>query len=206
MKAALDHLVYATADLEATTRDLEERLGVRATTGGRHVGLGTHNSLVGLGDAYLEIIGPDPSQPSPIGARPFGIDELTAPLVVTWAIRVVGIDEAVARSRLAGHDPGEPREMSRTRPDGLVLRWRLTPPAPSPDEGIVPFLIDWGESPHPARGLPEVELLTLHVEHPDVDAVRLRLRAVGADVPVTHAPTAALVATLRGRGDQVTLR
>ena len=34
----LDHLVYATSDLEATCRDLETRLGVRASAGGQHPG------------------------------------------------------------------------------------------------------------------------------------------------------------------------
>ncbi len=45
----LDHLVYATPDLDATVAELERRLGVRAAVGGRHPGLGTRNRLVGLG-------------------------------------------------------------------------------------------------------------------------------------------------------------
>src|SRR5439155_24158845 len=58
----LDHLVYATGEVAATVADLEGKLGVRATPGGRHAGLGTHNALLDLGQhSYLEIIGPDPS-------------------------------------------------------------------------------------------------------------------------------------------------
>ena len=41
---------------------------------------------------YLEIIGPDPDQPQPVGGRWFGIDRLTAPRIVTWAIRTADID------------------------------------------------------------------------------------------------------------------
>ena len=43
-------------------------------------GMGTTNFLIGLGaGAYLEIIGPDPDQPQPVGGRWFGIDRLTPP-------------------------------------------------------------------------------------------------------------------------------
>ncbi len=64
--------------------------------GGSHEGMGTVNFLIGLGaGAYLEIIGPDPDQPQPVGGRWFGIDRLT-PLIVTWAIRTADIDGSVA--------------------------------------------------------------------------------------------------------------
>ncbi|MEN3325857.1 MAG: hypothetical protein V7638_664 [Acidobacteriota bacterium] len=91
----LDHLVYATPDLEATCRDLEIRLGVRASAGGQHPGRGTHNALLSIGPrAYLEIIAPDPLQPE---IRPvwFGLDQLTAPKLITWAMRVGDLEAFV---------------------------------------------------------------------------------------------------------------
>jgi hypothetical protein len=83
----LDHLVYATPDLAATCHDLESRLGVRASGGGQHPERGTHNALISIGpEAYLEIIAPDPLQPE-IRSVWFGIDQLTAPKLITWVVR-----------------------------------------------------------------------------------------------------------------------
>ena len=60
-KARIDHLVYATPDLERGIREIEELLGIRAMLGGQHPGRGTQNASIALGaGAYLEIIGPDP--------------------------------------------------------------------------------------------------------------------------------------------------
>src|SRR5207302_7776546 len=81
----VDHLVYATPDLQLGIDTAEKLFGVRATPGGQHPGQGTRNALIALGPAsYLEIIGTDPEQPKPAGPRRFGIDDLKAPHLLTW--------------------------------------------------------------------------------------------------------------------------
>src|SRR5919109_2901188 len=86
--ARVDHLVYATPDLQAGVDRAETLLGIRAAPGGQHPGRGTRNALVALGPtSYLEIIGPDPAQPKPSGPRRFGIDDLEAPRIVRWVVK-----------------------------------------------------------------------------------------------------------------------
>jgi hypothetical protein len=202
----LDHLVYATPDLDATAAELERLLGVRPAEGGRHPGFGTRNRLLGLGGrSYLEIVGPDPEQEDPAGPRPFGIDDLRAARLTGWALAVEDIDAVVARARERGYDPGDPQDMSRRTPSGELLRWRLTPPDRAGHDGLVPFLIDWGTTRHPAEGLPVVELVSVAAVHPDPEAVRRDLAAVDTRIDLDEGRRPTFTVVLSGRHGPVTL-
>jgi glyoxalase-like protein len=202
----LDHLVLAAPDLADAVAAFAAQTGVQPAAGGSHVGLGTANFLVALGGAaYLEIIGPDPDQPEPAQPRPFGIDDLGEARIVTWAMRTEDLDDLIARALDAGYDPGAPRAMSRRTPAGDLLEWRLTQPRFDVGGGLVPFLIDWGTTPHPTtRGLPEAALLEWHANHPSPDAIRPALAALGADLEVRTGDESRLAAVVQGRAGPVT--
>jgi hypothetical protein len=204
----IDHIVYGVFDLEAGIADLERRLGVRAAAGGRHPGRGTHNALLGLGGGtYLEIIARDPGQEHPAGPLPFALERLTAPRLVGWAIRVQGIDGFVEGARASGYDPGEVREMSRLRPDGVRLAWRAAQNPPAGPGFPIPFVIDWLDSAHPSEAAPAgVTLVRIAAVHPDPNSLRPALEALGIEVTVAEGPVPALVATLDTPGGRVELR
>jgi hypothetical protein len=173
----VDHLVYTTPDLQLGIDTAEKLFGVRATPGGQHPGQGTRNALIALGPAtYLEIIGPDPEQPTPAGGRRFGIDDLKAPHLLTWVAKGKSLEAFAADARAHGVDLGAAIPGSRKRPDGVVLSWTYTDPRVVLADRLVPYFIDWGSSPHPsataARG---VTLVSFRAEHPDAERVQAML-------------------------------
>ena len=189
---ALDHIIVAAPSLAAGSAWLEERLGVALQPGGQHLGWGTHNRLLRLGDrTYLELIAPDPSQPESASPRPFGLDDpeararlATQPRLVHFVMRCPDLARACAS---LGYDPGPIHAMTRG-----ALRWRITLPADGrlPGGGVLPTLIQW-----------DIELAT---EHPasilEDRGVALRSLAISAPAPALEA--------LRGieRDPRITLR
>jgi len=187
---------------------IEKLLGVRAMPGGQHSGRGTRNALISLGpDIYLEIIGPDPDQPAPTLARPFGIDDLNEPRLVTWVAKGQSLDSFVKEAATAGVRLGEVIDGSRRRTDGVALSWRYTDPRTVVFDGLVPFFIDWGTTAHPAatatRG---ASLIGLRAEHPDPEPVQKALDKLGLDLKVQRGPRPALIATVGTSDGRIELR
>ncbi|HEY5618458.1 MAG TPA: VOC family protein [Vicinamibacterales bacterium] len=206
--SSVDHLVYATPELQLGIERIEKALGLRATPGGQHLGRGTRNALVSLGPGtYLEIIGPDPEQPSPAQPRPFGIDDLNEPRLVTWAAKGRNLERFASDARRDGVKLGEVMPGSRRRADGVVLSWRYTDPRTVVADGVVPFFIDWGQTPHPAStATPGASLIGLRAEHPDPEPVQKALSRLGLDIRVQRGPRAALIATVSSPRGRVELR
>jgi hypothetical protein len=210
----VDHLVYLTTDLDAAVDELERTLGVRASAGGRHPRWGTRNALISLGTAtYLEILAPDPDRaPEPDRPNPdmptiFGLDRLEGPRLATWAAKEDELDARVAAAIRRGVELGEIFPVSRERPDGVVLSWRLTDPEVVLGDGIVPFLIDWGASEHPAMGAPRgCTLVGLRAEHPDPALIRGMLESLGLALDVKRGSKSALIASIQTPIGEVELR
>lgn len=204
----VDHLVYAAPDLLAGIDEVESLLGIAAIMGGSHPQWGTANALLSLGDdVYLEVIGPDPEQPEFSGERAFGIDGLSAPKLVTWAANTADIDSVCTIELAPGQTLGTAFPASREQTDGSMLHWRLTNPMLNLADGLVPFFIDWGRSPHPSQNTPRgASLLNLAFEHPDTAQTERMLQTLGFDVTVQTAERPALLAVIEGHNGEVELR
>lgn len=204
----VDHLVYAVPDLDTGSAQIEKLLGVKPMVGGQHPGRGTRNALVGLGPtAYLEILAPDPSQPAPKKPRSFHLDEVKSPRLVGWGAHVKDLDAVVKDAAAKGIRVGALGEGGRKRPDGVELKWRFTDPDALLGGGIVPFFIDWKDSPHPAKTAPEgATLVALRAEHPDPGTVERILRVLHVDMPVTRGATPALIAVIETPNGRVELK
>lgn len=203
----IDHLVYLAPDVDEAVQDLARRLGVRPTAGGRHARWGTRNALVGLSSrSYLEILGPDPERADPRRPPGFGLDGMSGARLALWAIATDDLEGRSDAARRRGVRLGEVSGGSRERPDGRTVSWRLTDPETVLGDGLVPFLIEWGDSRHPAVDAPPgCILLGLRGEHPDPERVRRMLEAVGAPIPIARAPAPRLIATLRSPMGEIEL-
>jgi hypothetical protein len=208
--AEIDHIVVGARTLEEGAAFVEQHLGAKPVPGGKHAGLGTHNMLLGLGPAcYLEVIAPDPDQPTPPHPRLFDLDDPAVklmleaePRLLAWVARTSMMDAVVAR---LGPRAGEVKAMSRGD-----LSWRMAfPPQRQDMDNLIPALIQWqGESA--AARIPDskLRLVQLEAEHPDADAVNAALAERGLDeaLKVRRSPHARLLARLRrADGTEVTL-
>jgi hypothetical protein len=205
MTGTVDHLVYAAADLDHAVAQIAGQLGVRPAYGGQHPGLGTHNALLSLGArTYLEIIAPDPARAAGGATLPFGLDDLTGPALRGWAAAPADLDAALERSLRSGFDYGTVVAGQRRTAEGAELHWRMTADAAHSALSAEPFLIDWGESPHPAESAPGgVMLAEFRLSSPDPGRLTAQLTALGVQVAVGPGPRPALHAALSGPDGQV---
>lgn len=179
----LDHILWAAPDLGTGEKIIEDLTGVAPARGGSHPGFGTRNSLIGLDSGlYLEVISPDPAQDL-AGNRGGRIAALPRPGVVTFAIASNDIGAFRAVARREGLPLQDPVRMHRALPDGRRLDWILL----NLDDGrfgeAIPFVIDWGTSPHPSASLStRCRLRSFAVLHPEADTLARVYAAL--DIPV----------------------
>lgn len=194
----LDHILLGSKDLDAGVAYVESRSGVKAALGGVHPGRGTRNALASLGELhYLEVIAPDPQQagaPDILGLQP-----LTTPRLVTWAVHLPSAAEQARRLSAAGIAFEGPAAGSRNRPDGRVLNWQSLR-LKDDRHGLLPFFIEWGAgSVHPSEDAPKgCRLVRFEVLTPDPDELRLTFATLGIDVLVAKGERPQLRATIAG--------
>ena len=212
---SVDHLVVLAPSLAEGVAWCEATLGVVPGPGGEHPLMGTHNRLIPVNTAafpraYLEIIAIN-REAVPLRAagakRWFDLDDdalqarlrTQGPQLAHWVAEVPDLPQALATLSAQGIDRGQVVAASRPTPQGL-LRWQIS----VRDDGqrlfggCLPTLIQWGDT-HPTQAMADqgVALESLALAHPQADALRQALDAVGLGAIPVHTGPARLQARLR---------
>jgi Glyoxalase-like domain len=171
----LDHVLVAVDDLDAAAERLSRERGLACAPGGRHLDMGTANRVVPLGAAYLELLVVDNDDDVP---NPYFRDRIREVLAggpgpFAYVLRGThdGVLDATARKLSL-----EPFSVSRTRPDGTVITWRLIGMAEALTDGSVPGVIEWEPGQNPGR------IPVDHAVEP-VGIADLEIRCPGATLP-----------------------
>lgn len=154
MPSPIDHFVWGTPDLAEGCAYIEKEFGIAPEPGGTHPGLGTCNALLSLGaDQYLEIMAPKDPPPQSVGAR---LATLPEPGLVTWVVRRSDLSQLADKieQHAFGIARSGPVKTERLTPAGDLLSWELLFLTGHPYAGLLPFFIDWQDTPHPSRSKP----------------------------------------------------
>ena len=204
--STIDHIMWATPELESGCNEFEKLTGIRPVFGGKHPGFGTHNALASLdNDRYIEILSLDPEQTSahPIAKQ---IGQYKQSAIFAFHIKRQELEDVAVIYRNAGIECPEPVHLERQRPDGEVLKWRLLIPAPSIFGRAIPIFIDWMDAAHPARSAPAgCELNNFEVGYPDNIELEKLYEKLEVGIPVHHSDEAIATATLTTPKGEVTL-
>jgi hypothetical protein len=96
----IDHVIYATADLDEAAARVESELGLSVVPGGRHEGHGTHNRIVPLGGGYLELMAiadPHEAADSPMGSAVQARLTEQGDGLFAWVIVLDGVEQFAGR-------------------------------------------------------------------------------------------------------------
>lgn len=205
----LDHIVIGCRSLDEARVWCQDVLGVAASGGGKHAGIGTHNTLLSLGpNHYLEFVAIDPDAQSPLFPRWFGLDTEEVQSLITHEPRLIGWVARVRRDgphhaieEIAGA-AGNPANVVRAAERG-DFRWRFafTSDGTRPRGGVLPHFIQWDVPSHPCERLPDVgvRLSSLLLGDPAPDDVSATLQTVHFDderVQIGQSVASQLIATI----------
>jgi hypothetical protein len=207
--SVVDHLLLGISDLDRGIDWVEKMTDVRPAIGGVHPGMGTRNALLSLGGkTYLEVIAPDPKQ----SEFKFEIDlkKMTEPYLITWAAKSGDMDALAKRAKEHSFEIFGPRDGSRARPDGKILKWRTLAIANQFGNKSIesfPFFIQWSaDSLHPSQDSPKgCELESFEIEHPKASELQDAFSKLAIEIKVREAKSIRLVATIKTPKGNITL-
>ena len=171
----IDHVIYATNDLDAAAMRVESELGLTVVAGGRHEGHGTRNRIVPLGGGYLELMAvadAEEAVASPIGSALRARLTAQGDGLFAWAVAVESVERVADRLGLP---------ITAVSRQGMTAR--LVGVAEALPNPVLPFFIERDEGiADPGAGGEAGGITWLEVAG-DRDALARRLG--GGQLPVT---------------------
>jgi len=212
MSSRLDHIVIAAKSHDQGVSYIRDKLGVDIPRGGQHKFMGTHNSVMALGEhVYLEVSSIDRSLDPPDHPRWFGLDDPCvrdalekSPRLLTWAINTPDLESLARKSAVL---LGEIISASRDE-----LRWRVAfrKDGTMPAAGFIPLCMQWEVDFHPATRMADLgwKIVSLQLYHHHPEWLGDGLEAIGAREEVTihgleDGQTAYLEAVLAGEDGSI---
>ncbi|MDQ0272488.1 VOC family protein [Cytobacillus purgationiresistens] len=145
-----DHLVHFVKDPLQTMKVLKD-IGLHAVEGGRHESYGTYNSLSYFDLSYIEIIGVfnqelvEEAAGIEYSLRESFVHNNYSEGLTRVAIRTEDIEADAKRFRDLGLEVNGPLPLSRKRPDGKLITWRLLYIGSKDHDLEMPFFIQWDD-------------------------------------------------------------
>jgi catechol 2,3-dioxygenase-like lactoylglutathione lyase family enzyme len=144
MITGIDHIVVVVGSLEGAIANYS-KLGFTVVAGGSHAAYGSRNALIAFADgSYLELIAFE----NPTLNHPWVEKLAKGGGLIDFCFQTSDLRADVDAYRRAGVEISDPSPLTRTRPDGYLLKWVLA--IPGRDSGTVPFLIE-DETPRDER-------------------------------------------------------
>ncbi|WP_076437459.1 VOC family protein [Bosea sp. TND4EK4] len=186
----LDHLTVIAPNLDEGVRHVRACLDLDVPFGQRHVGMGSCNHLLQLGGSiYLEIVALDPDADPRETARWFGLNDPkkvrrewdAGQRLRGWVARVDRMDEV-----LGGREAVFGRKVALPAADPS-FDFAIPEDGSLPLDGAVPSLIDRRGKARSMANIADLgaRLKTFSLEHPDADAISIRLKEIGLDPMLT---------------------
>ncbi len=145
-----DHLVhFVNSPVEAIQQFYN--IGLHAVEGGKHESLGTYNSLSYYDLSYIELIGVyDKEAVLSSSTMKYSLRETLKNNqyiegLTRIALRSTDLESIAERFRQLGLEVYGPHPMSRKRPDGSVVSWKLLYAGKHGEKLDLPFFIEWDQ-------------------------------------------------------------
>jgi catechol 2,3-dioxygenase-like lactoylglutathione lyase family enzyme len=169
----IDHVIYATRDLDTAAQKVERELGLEVHAGGRHAGGGTHNRIVPLGGGWLElgaIADADEAAGSTFGKALLEFLDSEGEGLMAWVVEVDDVEPVAARLGT---------EVTTVERPGVKVK--VTGIKEAMQERFLPFFLSREEGGDPGAGQDAGGISWLEVSG---DAARLAEWLGGAELPV----------------------